>query len=88
VKVAFREQAGPGSVAGRTVTVPKNAVQQQDGRDVVLVVQNGRTQRRAVTISSTGADEAVVSAGVTAGERVVVDSPKGLADGVPVTEKR
>jgi HlyD family secretion protein len=88
VKVAFRESGGSGPVAGRTVIVPKAAVQQQDGRDVVLVVQNGRAERRAVTVSNTRLDEVVISAGVAAGERVVVDWPKGLTDGAAVAEKR
>jgi len=88
VKVAFREAGGTGPAASRTVTLPKTAVQQQEGRDVVLVVQNGRAERRAVTVSSTGADEVVVGAGVTAGERVVAEWPKGLADGAAVREKR
>ena len=43
--------AGP-APRSRTVLVPKAAVQQQDGRDVVLVVQGGRAERRAVTVSS------------------------------------
>src|SRR5664280_1161780 len=51
VKVAFRETDGSGPAAGRTVTVPKAAVQQRDGRDVVLVVQSGRAERRAVTVN-------------------------------------
>src|SRR5712691_3372043 len=52
VKVAFRDRAGSGgAVTGRSALVPKTAVQQRDGRDVVLVVQNGRTERRAVTVS-------------------------------------
>ena len=88
VKVAFREAGGSGPVAGRTVIVPKAAVQQQDGRDVVLVVQNGKAERRAVTVSRTRSDEVVVSAGVGAGERVIVDGPAGLTDGAAVAEKR
>ena len=87
VKVAFREAEGSGPAAGRTVIVPKSAVQQRDGRDVVLVVQGGRAERRAVTISQTLPDEVVISAGVAAGERVIVDAPKGLTDGAPVAEK-
>ena len=86
VKVGFRESAGPSRPGSRTVALPKTAVQQQDGRDVVLVVQNGRTERRAITVTSTGADNVVVSAGISAGERVVVDWPKGLAPGVAVRE--
>jgi len=88
VKVAFREAGGSGLVAGRTVTVPKAAIQQQDGRDVVLVVLSGRAERRAVTVSNTRLDEVVISAGVAAGERVIVDGPKGLTDGAAVAEKR
>jgi len=88
VKVAFREAGGSGPVGGRTVTVPKSAIQQQDGRDVVLVVQSGHAERRAVTVSQTRLDEAVISAGVAAGERVIVDWPKGLTDGAAVAEKR
>jgi hypothetical protein len=88
VKVAFREAGGSGPVAGRTVTVPKSAVQQQDGRDVVLVAQSGRAERRAVTVSETLLDEVVISAGLAAGERVIVDWPAGLTDGAAVVEKR
>ncbi len=88
VKVAFREVGGSGPVAARTVIVPKSAVQQQDGRNVVLVVQNARAERRAVTVSTTRGDEVVVSAGVAAGERVVADWPPGLKDGSAVAEKK
>ena len=88
VKVAFREAGGSGPVAGRTVIVPKAAVQQQDGRNVVLVVQHGRAERRAVTVSSTRLDEVVISAGVAAGERVIAEWSQGLTDGSAVAEKK
>jgi HlyD family secretion protein len=88
VKVAFREVGGSGPVAARTVVLPKSAVQQQDGRSVVLVVQNGRAERRAVTVASTRLDEVIVNAGVAAGERVIVEWPEGLKDGSPVAEKK
>ena len=88
VKVAFRESSGSGPVAGRTVIVPKAALQQQGGHDVVLVMQNGKAERRAVTVSQTRSDEVVISAGVAAGEKVILDGPAGLADGAAVVEKR
>jgi len=89
VKVAFREAGGSGPVvAGGTVIAPKTAVQQRDGHDVVLVVQSGRAQRRAVTISKTLLDDVLISAGVAAGERVIVDWPPGLTYGAAVAEKR
>src|SRR5688572_1135337 len=78
VKVAFREAGGSGSSAGLTVIVPKSAVQQQEGRDIVWVVQNGRAERRAVTVSLTVGEETQLSAGVAAGEQVVAKVPGGL----------
>ena len=84
VKVGFRDTGGSGTATARTITLPKSAVQQQEGRDVVLIVQNGRAERRAVTISSSLNDEVAVSAGVAAGERVIIDPPQSLADGSAV----
>jgi multidrug efflux pump subunit AcrA (membrane-fusion protein) len=39
-----------------------------------------------VTVGGVGANEIEISAGVTAGERVVVDGPKDLPDGAAVKE--
>jgi hypothetical protein len=36
---------------------PKERVQNQDGRDVVFVVQDGHAERRAVTVSDTQNDD-------------------------------
>src|SRR4030095_1434039 len=60
VKVGFRESATNGQGAGTLVTVTKSALQQQDGRDVVWVVQNGKAERRAVAVGSSGPDESVI----------------------------
>jgi len=87
VKVAFREAGVVAAAAAhRAVTVPKAAVHQQDGKDVVLVVQGQRVERRAVTVASTDNDQTVISAGLAAGEHVVVEWPEGLADGSAVRE--
>ena len=88
VKVAFREagEARPASV--RTVLVPRSAVRQDGGRDVVMVVQDGRAERRAVVVSSATDEEAALSSGVAAGERVVVGGPKDLSDGATVKEAK
>ena len=88
VKVAFRETGTVTATAARTVLVPKSAVQSREGRDVVFVVQHGRAERRAITVIDTQGDEAVIGAGIAAGERVVVDSPAGLTDGAAVNEKK
>ncbi len=85
-KVAFRETGGAAS-SGSTVAVPKSALQQQDGRDVVLVLQRDRVERRAVTVSGAQNEEVLLSAGLTPGEKVVLDPPHGLKDGLSVKEK-
>jgi HlyD family secretion protein len=87
VKVSFLEAAGgPTNSLGATL-VPKIALQSQDGRDIVFLVREGRAERRAVTVNDTQGDDAVLGAGVTAGEKVIVNSPVGLKDGVAVKEK-
>lgn len=88
VKVAFREAAGSPAAANRTLIVPKSAIRSQDGRDVVLVVKNGRAERRAVAVSSIAGEDAVIGAGLSTAEKVITDSPAGLADGVKVKEAK
>ena len=87
VKVAFRET---GIVAARTVNrnviVPQTAVRNQDGRDLVFVIQHGHVERRAVTVARTQAGDTELSAGVAPGEKIAVDPPAGLADGAAVEE--
>jgi RND family efflux transporter MFP subunit len=87
VKVAFLEIAGAPAAAVGAVLVPKVALQNQDGHDVVFAVQNGRAERRAVTVRDTQGDDAVLSAGLAVGEKVIVNSPAGLKDGAAVKEK-
>lgn len=87
VKVAFYETGGAASAA-RSVSVPKGAVRRQDGRDVVVVVQNGRAERRAVTTGPSGTEEALVTAGLSAGEKVAVDWPEALKDGTVLREMK
>ena len=86
VKVAFRGEAAAGPAAPAEVLVPKAAVRQDAGHDVVMVVQGGRAERRAVTVSGSTDAESALSAGLAAGERVVVDGPKDLTDGATVRE--
>ena len=89
VKVAFHSAGAAAAKPARAgVTIPKSALQQVDGRDVVWVVRDGRVERRAVTVSQTDGNETIIGAGVTSGESVVVDPPRGLTDGARVVEKK
>ena len=87
VKVAFRG-AGEAPMASPNIAIPKSAVRKQDGRDVVWIVQNGRVERRAVTLGAARSDEAAVIAGLTPGEKVIAEGPSNLAEGDRVQEKK
>ncbi|AOS44380.1 Multidrug resistance protein MdtA precursor [Lacunisphaera limnophila] len=89
VKVAFRDSgAAPAANPARLVLVPKAAVQNRDGRDVVFVVTGGRAERRAVTVVGTQDAETTLSAGVADGETVALDAPTELTDGASVRPTR
>jgi RND family efflux transporter MFP subunit len=88
VKVAFREGVAPAPASNRLVSVPKNAVQQRDGKDILMVVRDGKAERRAITVASVGADELLVSGGVAAGEKIALDWPPNLVDGAIVKESK
>ncbi len=58
----------------------------KDGdKDVVFVVQGDRVERRAVGLAAGQGDEAVVTSGLAAGERVVTEGPADLKDGALVS---
>jgi RND family efflux transporter MFP subunit len=86
VKVAFRDEVQE-QASRRAVLIPRGALRKDEGRDVVFVVNGERVERRAVTVAEDpgpGGDEgeeALVLAGVSAGERVVVDGLSDLAEG-------
>jgi RND family efflux transporter MFP subunit len=83
VKVAFHGDAP--AVAGNAVAVPKAALQASAGRDIAWVVKDGKAERRAVTVAHSNGAEVTLSAGLAAGEAVVLNPPATLTDGVAVT---
>jgi RND family efflux transporter MFP subunit len=84
-KVAFQETGNASAI--RSVLVPKTAVQEQDGHDIIFVVNDGRAERRAVTVTDTQNDDSIINAGVSGGERVIVNAPANLKDGTAVKEQ-
>jgi len=85
VKVAFQgaEEKQP---ARRSIMIPKSAIRQRDGRDVIWIARAGRVEQRAVTVGTPRGDEVTVVAGLLGGERVVVEGADKLADGARITE--
>lgn len=85
VKVAFLSAEEP-TAERRSLVAPKAAVVQMDGKDYVWVVKDGKAERRAVTVGAVTGDDATIDAGVSSGERVVIEGAEKLADGAGVTE--
>jgi RND family efflux transporter MFP subunit len=88
VKVAFQSNADSNGPAARSITIPKAAVREQDGRSIVWVVRDGRVERRAVTVASGTGDEATLAGGLNGGEKVVVEGADNLVDGARVVETK
>jgi HlyD family secretion protein len=89
VKVAFQE-AEPeplGDEVPSGVSLPATGVRRDQGRDYVLVVRDGRVERRAVAADPERAGSRLVTSGLAPGEVVVIEGPSDLADGAAVKEK-
>jgi RND family efflux transporter MFP subunit len=89
VKVAFQESEADTqrSADASGLTLPKAAVRRGQGRDYVLVVRDGRVERRAVATGAAGDGTVTVTSGLTPGESVVIEGPPDLTDGTAVKEK-
>ncbi len=79
VKVAF--QSDETAPAGKSVVIPKAAVQDDAGTSIVWVIAGEKAERRAVSISLTNGDQSTVSAGLSPGETIVTSSSATLEDG-------
>ncbi len=89
VKVTFLREATEGSApAARPVAlVPKSAVRTEGGASYVFLVKQNTVERRAVQTAGTDGDRLEVTAGLSAGDRVVVAPPAGVAEGTPIVIK-
>jgi HlyD family secretion protein len=79
VKVAF--QSDESVPAGKSLTIPKAAVFDDNGTSIVWVLAGEKVERRAVTISLTNGDQSTVSAGLAPGETIVTSTSGTLQDG-------
>ena len=66
---------------GPRIRVPTVAIQRDDGATFVWIVNDGRVERRAVTIGPESDGNTEVLAGVTSGEELVSPVVPGLEDG-------
>jgi len=79
VKVAFLGEPEPGA-APRAI-VPRAAVRNEDGGDVVYVLKDGRLARRPAKLGTPRGTEIDLVEGAAPGEQVVVGGPQRLRDG-------
>jgi RND family efflux transporter MFP subunit len=89
VKVTFlRDETPEAAVATRPVAlVPRSAVKTDGTASYVFLVREDTVERRAVQTASTDGDRLEVTAGLSAGDRVVMSPPATLAEGIPIVVK-
>jgi RND family efflux transporter MFP subunit len=84
VRVSFLEKKDANRKPLPGVLVPKSAIVQRDGKDVVFVVKDGRAERTPVTTGADFSDLKQVTQGLSAGAEVVTTPPADLKDGEKV----
>ena len=85
VKVTFLGEEPSSRATGATgVLVPRTAVREEGGSQVVFVYRDGRVERRAVRLGQARGNDQEVVAGLSDGEQVVVRGLEGLRDGLRV----
>jgi RND family efflux transporter MFP subunit len=87
VRVSFLEKQGRDQKPLPGVLVPKSAVVQRAGKDVVFVVADGSAKQTPVTTGGDFSDMKQILAGVSAGAEVVKAPPADLKDGEKVQVK-
>ncbi len=88
VKVAFLDDERPAAKAKgqdkgpqAVAFIPKSAVRTDSGTSFVLLVREGKLERRAVSLGLDRGTEVAVLSGIAPGDSLVVKGPEGLHDG-------
>jgi RND family efflux transporter MFP subunit len=86
-KVAFESAETTPATATNDLLIPQAAVvQEADGKSLAWVFNDGHAERRAITVGATHGSDIAVTAGLHAGEKIILDGASALADGGAVTE--
>jgi RND family efflux transporter MFP subunit len=90
VKVSFLGDVPvqKGKTTEAKAIIPNSAVRNDAGRQVVLVVQDGKLERRAVNLGATRGNDVEVMAGVVPGDTLVVKGADSLREGQAVEIKQ
>ncbi|HVP44548.1 MAG TPA: efflux RND transporter periplasmic adaptor subunit [Terriglobales bacterium] len=88
VKVSFLgDEPAPASGTARLL-IPKDAIRNENGQQVVFLYKDGRVERRAVRVGGTSGDSQEVLAGINDGDQLVTSGFDGLHDGQQVGIKK
>jgi RND family efflux transporter MFP subunit len=88
VKVTFLGPEPPAGQAGEArLLVPRGAIREEGGRHLAYVYRDGKVEERALTLGPARGTEQEVTAGLAAGEQVVVKGLEGLRTGQRVQRK-
>ncbi len=87
IKVTFlgaEPEKKSSAAAAAAIVIPLSAVRDDNGRKIVFLVKDDRTERRAVTLGGSRGSDTEVIAGVSVGDTVVIKGPENLRDGQSV----
>ena len=86
IKVTFlgAEQKKPAGSQAEAIWIPQSAIHEDNGKKIVFLVKNEKTERRAVTLGGNRGSDSEVVAGITVGDTIVVKAPGDLRDGQPI----
>ncbi len=90
IKVTFlgAEQKRAAGADAATVLIPQSAVHDENGKKIIFLVKDDKTERRAVTLGGSRGSDTEVIAGVSVGDTVVVKGPENLRDGQSVAIRK
>ncbi len=93
VKVAFLSEGPPAGNAGcmaspAKAVILRGAVRDEGGKHFVLLVREGRVERRAVSLGAEHGSDVEVLAGISPGDRLVVKGQESLREGQAVEIKQ
>jgi RND family efflux transporter MFP subunit len=87
VKVSFLAGEQGGARPAARAVVPREAVRTVDGRTVVFVDRGGVLERRAVSLGLELGADVEITAGLSPGDKVIVEGPADLRDGQRIKVK-
>jgi RND family efflux transporter MFP subunit len=90
IKVTFlgAEQKKAAGADVAAILIPKSAVRDENGKSIVFLVKDDKTERRAVTLGGSHGTDTEVIAGIGVGDTVVVKGPENLHDGQSVAIRK